>query len=213
MKFNTEEKLIDYLGENKQRRKRELISIRQELISKGKSSPMHIKRAAILFSYAHWEGFVKDAARCYVAFVSYKSKPFNSLASNFQAIACRQQLLKAANATKRVAPHIELLNMITLEGDTSFALDATVAVNTESNLKFDVFKNICDSIGVLTKEWDVDRKFMDELYENRCSVAHGEFFTPEIEYCTEVLDFVLCWIEDFSTQIENKTVLKEYLRD
>ena len=103
--------------------------------------------------------------------------------------------------------------MVTVNAGQSFRIDANAAIDTESNLNSDVFQNICKSIGVeYQSHWSAEGPYMDDLFENRCSIAHGELLTPGIDYAIEAVEFSLKWIDSFSTDIENRAINGAYLR-
>jgi hypothetical protein len=213
VKIRNDEELLDFLAKKKQQRKRELISLKHDLTPrKGEISPRSI-RAAIVLSYAHWEGFVKESALAYVHLVSHKSRALDSLTLNFQALVCRQEFKVAQAATKRIGPHIALVDRLTNRNGVSAVIDVSSAIDTESNLKCDVFQNICLSVGVdYQKKWAVEGPFIDDLFANRCMIAHGELVTPDSKYAVEVVDTVVRWIESFSSDIEEAALRKAYLR-
>lgn len=212
MKIRSLSELIDFLAGRKKERRRELISLSQE-IADAKKSASHNRRAAVVLSYAHWEGFVKDAASAYVAFVSHKSKKLSELIVNFQALACRQELMSAQTATRRIFTHINVARRFTEDLDRTFSINADGVIDTESNLTSVVFENICVCVGIdyhLT--WATDGPFMDDLFKNRCAVAHGELYTPTNDYALEALSFTIKSIDQFSTNIENEAINEAYLR-
>lgn len=213
MKIRAANELLEFLANRKQTRKRELISLLHDLSPRTGEPAPHVIRTSILLAYAHWEGFAKEAARAYVRLVSHKSRPLSALALNFQALACRQKLAAAQAATRRVGPHIAVVEMMTANANRSVRIDADAAIDTESNLNSEVFENICESIGVpYGSSWSVEGPFMDDLFGNRCAIAHGELLTPERDYGEEAVQFSLKWIEAFSTDIENHALQEEYLR-
>lgn len=213
MKIRATVELIDYLGNNKQERKRELISISQDLSPGQGDPPARIRRAAIVFAYAHWEGFVKDAARAYVRLVSHKSRGLSSLAPCFQALACRQELVVAQTATRRIQPHLAVVKRLVDDFGRSCRIDADAAIDTESNLTSIVFENICYCIGIdYRTNWAPNGPFMDDMFRSRCEVAHGEIYTPEQKYAQEAIQFSIRSIDRFSTDIENAAMVEAFLR-
>lgn len=213
MKVRNNNELIDYLAGKKKVRKRELISLSQDLAKLGGKELDRVCRASVVLAYAHWEGFVKDAARAYVNFVSYKSRNLSDLSLNFQALACRQEILTAQGATRRVKPHIVVTKRFIEDTSLSFQINAETAIDTESNLNSEVFENICTSVGIeYSAKWATDGPFMDDLFVNRCAVAHGELYSPDKKYAIEVLEFIIKSIDSFSTDIENLALLNKYLR-
>lgn len=212
MKVRSTDCLIDFLAERKQIRKRELISIKNDLGKPNVEPKQQNKRTSILLGYAHWEGFVKEAARAYVDFVTQKSRGFSSLSHNFKALACRQELQVAHSATKKIKPHLDLVRLLTEEQNRSITITAATAIDTESNLDESVFLNICDSIGIdFAGKWATQGPFMNDLFVNRCKIAHGEIWIPKRAYAVEVLEAVIKWIQDFSADIENAAVTSAYL--
>jgi hypothetical protein len=164
-------------------------------------------------AYAHWEGFVRDAARASVELVSYKSRKLSALSLTFQALACRQELLVAQSATRRIHPHLALTRRFTDDIATSCSIDADTAIDTESNLSANVFENICLSVGLdYVTTWASDGPFMDDLLRSRCEVAHGDLVTPDHRYAKEAVTFVISAIDRFSNDIENEAVQTRYLR-
>jgi hypothetical protein len=213
MKIRAPSELVDFLGKSKQARKRELISISQDLSPPNGVADNRICRMAVVLAYAHWEGFVKDSARAYVRLVSHKSRSLSSLAVNFQALVFRQELLVAQSATKRMQPHLKVTKRFTDELAHSCTIDADTAIDTESNLTAVVFENICLCVGIdFQKSWATDGPFIDDLFRSRCQIAHGELFTPDAEYAKETVNFIIKAIDRFSSEIENSAILEDYLR-
>ncbi len=214
MKIRAAQELINFLGERKQHRKSELISLAQDLSPPKGEPTAHIRKAAIVLAYAHWEGFVKEAAQAYVRLVSHKSKRLDALALSFQALVFRKELLAAQSATRRIQQHLSLTKRFTDDITSSCTIDPDRAIDTESNLNAEVFENICLSVGLdYQTYWAVYGHFMDDLVANRCAVAHGEIWTiPEAKYAREAVSFVIKFIDQFSTDIENAATREQYLR-
>lgn len=213
MKIRSVTELVDFLGDRKQVRKRELISLSQDLSPPRGSPEGRICRVAVVIAYAHWEGFIKDAARAYVRLVSYKSRGLSSLAVNFQALVCRQELVTAQASTRRIQPHLELTKRFTDNLARGCSIDADSAIDTESNLTAAVFENICLCVGLdYQASWATDGPFINELFKNRCGVAHGELCTPDAQYAKEAVSFTIKAIDRFSNEIENFAVVERYLR-
>lgn len=110
-------RLIDKLGEllarESQRRKKELVSLK--IGENQKCNKASASRTAFVFAYAHWEGFVKNAARAYLSFATFKSKQLSSCITPFIALACRSELAKASQATAKIQPHIDIVELLTIQ--------------------------------------------------------------------------------------------------
>ena len=212
MRVRTLIELDEYLSASKARRKHELIWYSHQLAPTAKPAQW-VGRSAIVIAYAHWEGFVKDAASAYLEYVTYKTKRLSDLALHFQALACRQEILSAQPATKKILPHIALAKRMIEELESGYQINPSTAIDTESNLNAAVFENICTSIGIdYQSSWSTRGKFMDDLFLTRCTIAHGELYHAEPKLAIESLNFVVMAIDDFSTEIGNAASLQRYLR-
>jgi hypothetical protein len=212
VRVRTLEDLDKFLAASSARRKQELVWYSHQLVPTAKPSQW-VPRSAIVLAYAHWEGFVKDAATAYLEYVTYKTKRLSDLALNFQALACRQEILSAQPATKKILPHIAVAKKMIEELDSGYQIYPSTAIDTESNLNADVFENICTSIGVDYQSlWSTSGKFMDDLFRTRCAIAHGELCSAEPKVALASVQFVIKAVDDFSTQIGNAASLQHYLK-
>jgi MAE_28990/MAE_18760-like HEPN len=213
MRIKSEAMLIDFLSKQSQMRRRELITFSELLKSKRDHELNIMCRTSIVLAYANWEGFVKESAAAYVDYVDSKSLPFNQLSVNFQAIACRTMLLKSVQATKRISPHLELINHFTSNSFAAIQVCSKAAIDTESNLNKEIFENICVTIGIdYHVRWSRWGPFINDLVKNRCSIAHGDFWIPERRYAQEAVKYVGDFIDWFKTDIENAAVTSTYVK-
>jgi len=216
MKLRAKEELINFLDNSSKIRKRELISLNGIIQGKGREHEKMIAcRSAILLSHAHWEGFVKEAAKAYISYVAFKAPFLDKVKANFQAIACKPYFMIAGKATNRIAPHIEIVRQFTdliTVNSVKTMIDIETAINTESNLGWDVFENICQTIGIDHNHWSINGQFINDLRDSRNSIAHGGLDRPDEKYSTEVIKFVLESIDQFKAQIENAALTDAYLR-
>lgn len=212
MRVRTLSELDEYLAASRARRKHELVWYSHQLAPTAKPSQW-VPRSAIVLAYAHWEGFVKDAATAYLEYVTYKTKRLSDLALHFQALACRQEILSAQPATKKILPHIAVAKKMIEELDSGYQINPSTAIDTESNLNAEVFENICNSIGIdYQGDWSTNGKFMDDLFRTRCAIAHGELYSAEPKLALESVQFVIKAMDDLSTQVGNAASLQHYLR-
>ena len=212
MKIKRVEDLVDLVSNESGRRKRELAWVRQRLPPAAREPDDAILRMAPVMAYAHWEGFIKAAATGYVHFVARKSLALSRLTGNFQAIVCRSDLIIAAAATKRIRPHLEVVAKLTDGVAASVAVPTNGVIDTESNLTWDVFENICMTIGIDTSTWSPFKGQIDDLFVSRCEVAHGGLVVPEHSVCVQQVTFVLGAIDRFSADITNAACTDRHLR-
>ncbi|MDP0501979.1 MAG: MAE_28990/MAE_18760 family HEPN-like nuclease [Verrucomicrobiota bacterium JB022] len=214
MKIRGASELIDYLAGERAWRRVELTSIANALAKISSRDPkIRERRNAIVFSYAHWEGFVKNASIAYLKCIFSKSRPFSSLAANLQALVCRQELLVAQGATRRINPHLAVVSRLVDCRDFNCSADASQLIDTESNLNAEVFADICISVGIdFASRWATWGPFMNDLVRYRCQIAHGEFFEPEEDFSQECVDFVIKAMDSYATDLENMVLQGVFLR-
>lgn len=213
MSFKSKEQLIDFVDQQSQQRKKELISISQSLKTGREHEQNLLCRGAILLSYAHWEGFVKDVAIAYVAYVAFKAPAFETLTRNFQALAFRTKITACGKVTKRIQPHLDLLKEILDSPGEKVAIDPDKSIDTGSNLDSTVFENVCKTIGIdYEVYWSTFGPFIDEFVKTRCVIAHGEMMVPERKYAAETISFTRKSIDKFGTDISNAAVMEAYIR-
>lgn len=214
LKIRSLNELLEFLDERKKWRKRELISLVDGVAIADSGEVSRLGRAALVLAYAHLEGFVKDAASAYVHLVARKSRRLSDLTLCFQALACRAELSAAQSASRRIGPRIEVVRRLTDQLEEACQMDATGAIDTESNLTAAVLQNICASVGTdYAADWSTDAPYIDDLFRNRSAIAHGELFIPGRDYVLEALNFTIRAIDRFSTSIENAAVQRAYLRN
>jgi len=105
-------------------------------------------RTAVVLSYAHWEGFIKSSSMAFLGYLTYRKPALSDLKDNFIALYCREKLLIAAKASKRIEPHLHVVHMLGEEVANGARCDKTLSIDTESNLNGDVLNNICLSLGL-----------------------------------------------------------------
>ena len=213
MSFKSKESLIDFVNQQSQQRKREIISIAQFLNTGRDHEQKMLCRGAVLLAYAHWEGFVKDISLAYVAHVAFKAPAFEDLTQNFQALAFKTKITVCGKATKRIQPHLDLLQEILDAQEEKVTIDPQKSIDTESNLDSTVFENICKIVGInYSSHWVTYGPFIDDFVKTRCMIAHGELIMPDRRHAEEVLEFTRESIDRFGADISNATVMKTYIR-
>jgi len=66
-------------------------------------------RIGVTFLYAHWEGFIKNAARYYVKFVHTRNLKYNELTDNFITASLKQEFVKCWN-TRQTSKHHKIVH-------------------------------------------------------------------------------------------------------
>jgi hypothetical protein len=111
MSVRTIEQLNDFLSGELAWRKKELADLRTlvEVAALKESRRNALLRCGVTMLYAHWEGFIKVAARAYLEHVSMQRLLYRELAPNFVAVGIRQ-LLNHASTSKRSRDHNALVD-------------------------------------------------------------------------------------------------------
>jgi hypothetical protein len=216
MKIRTVEELDSFLDSSIAWRQRELILIKS-LVENNKNAPLRLNcylRSGVTMLYAHWEGFVKEASVAYLNFVSMQRLRYDELATNFVAFALKSKLDEASRTNKAMI-HNEVVKFFLFElSQRSNIPQSSDAIDTASNLKSEVFKNIVHSLGLeylpqyQLRETLIDRR----LLKTRNEVAHGEFINVGFDDFIELFDKITEVIRTFRNQISNAAAMETYKR-
>ncbi|GAB2196298.1 MAE_28990/MAE_18760 family HEPN-like nuclease [Sessilibacter sp. MAH4] len=163
-------------------RKKEVSNL---LLLENEDNQLLIIKSTLLLLYSHWEGFVKNACKTYLEYVSNKKISTNILTDNFQAIALKGKIQELYKSGETLTLANELAFMQNINGTkakifsvknnfSKLEKDKTI-INTKNNLSFKVFKSILTIIGIdYSDSIDTKCAFIDEkLLGNRNKIAHG----------------------------------------
>ncbi len=210
MPVRTTEDLGDLLNHELGWRKRELTTLRFAI---ERSRPHEIEpfiRAAICLLYAHWEGFVRTAARGYLEFVESRRLYYRELTSNFMALGLRARLIEAGQSKKTLV-HTAFVRDFLADLADGALTNVVEAIDTRSNLNFDVLRDILAAVGLQETPYSTKKALVDSrLLGSRNGIAHGERRPmTSVEYL-ELQREVLELLEQFRTDIENAAVRELY---
>jgi hypothetical protein len=170
-------------------------------------------RAGIALLYAHWEGYIKEAARAYLEFVSRKRLKIGELRAELAAVALRG-MLGRGEQSKRSADHTALIEMLRNEaqGDANIPYSQST-IRTRSNLAFDVFEDIMHSLGCDASRHEISRTLIDvRLLKNRNEIAHGREMLIELDDWLVIRERVVDVLKDVRTQLQNAAALEHFRR-
>lgn len=205
--------LNEYLDNELSWRKKELTSLKFMLTKCRAHEEGILTRAALCILYAHWEGFVRTAATCYVDYVVRQGVHLRALTPNFIALGLRSEI-RIAGGSDKSTMHTDLVKRVRSDLPESFRTDSRKAIQTGSNLKVDVLNEILSVIGVDPTNYLGKRVIIDRLVRYRNLVAHGAhgegFEIVLCDYETMHND-VIVLVEMFRTDVENAAVQKSYL--
>ena len=215
MKIRTVIELQDALDSEMAWRKKELSALRSNIQSARKFAQDTALRSGIALLYAHWEGSIKNIAYYYLCYVSNLKIPYNLLKNNFFAISLKSQL-NTFEETAKSSLHKKIIDNIFLQYETPSKIPSDGVIKANSNLNSSIFCEILHTIGINEDKYLTSYNLIDEvLLAMRNKIAHGERLDminlDESRYY-EIHEKIFKLIEQFSTDIANAALLKEYLK-
>lgn len=192
MKIKNLEELVDRIDDEIAWRKKELISIKNDVGSsenKDISEQSRLIRSGIAMLYAHWEGAIKSLAEYYLIYVSSLNLRYCELKNNFLAIDMKESLNKYAD-TKKASIHNKFLHDLYEKQNQPSKIPYKNIIKTNSNLKMDILKEITETIGLDSSPYELKKMLIDQrLLGNRNQIAHGERL-EKLEGISNISDFL-----------------------
>lgn len=199
----------------------ELSNFRNSVIkAKGKAQEGMI-RAGVTLIYSHWEGCIKKVADLYYEFVTCQKLTVEELSNPFIGISLRDEI-ELLSKSKKLEQHSRLVQVFFNERYKQAFFSSTSPIRT-SNLKFDIFEDVCIMIGINVEElikrykikFDRSPKLtIDEnLVAKRNSIAHGEFLSVSINDFKELYDVIINgFLYNFKEIVMDAAQSKKFLK-
>jgi hypothetical protein len=183
-----------------------------------------VLKSVILLLYAHWEGYIKKSSKLYIKYISEKKIKLTDLCYNFKAVALKVHVSKCietkdnltlANELTFVSSFLKFENKkfkveINLDNDFDSGI-----IDTKSNLKPKVFKNIIEILGLNYKNALKAREHYinSHLLANRNAIGHGNKFdsTNQVDFSLSIKDIEKLKTIVFSIIDNFKEELLEYI--
>lgn len=168
-------------------------------------------RALNTICYAHWEGYVRLAARKYLEHIALRKFRYNELNRQFLRNYFLPRLAALSTSKTSITERCNLVDEILNSPDLSFSRVNDDIVNTKANLNFDVFTDICLVCSVPIQTFVEKATFIDViLLKRRNSIAHGEETFISIEDIDELTTETITMMRIFGDALENHVHLKDY---
>ncbi|TCU65642.1 hypothetical protein EV204_11734 [Tissierella praeacuta] len=213
MKIRTINDLQDLIDKELGWRKKELISIKSNVVQSRKFAKNIAIRSGITLLYAHWEGAIKNIATYYLCFVSCRKIAYKDLKKNFLAISINREL-REYKETNKATLHNKIINMLFDRMEETSNIPYEDIIKTNSNLNSNVFSEIMCTIGLDSSQYESSYTLIDEVLLNmRNKIAHGERLEEislDEERFIEIYDIILNLINLFANQVSNAACLEEY---
>ncbi len=172
-------------------------------------------RAGVALLYAHWEGFIKHAARAYLELVASRTKRgrlgYAALAAPFVGLALHRRL-RASQVQATPALLAEASRVLLKPSGERASVPTEGVVTARSNLRFGVLEELLTNIGIDPTPYKTKEVLINEsLVDRRNNIAHGEYCPLEPEDFDELRREVLDMLTDLSNRIQNAALGEEYL--
>ncbi|WP_244895208.1 MAE_28990/MAE_18760 family HEPN-like nuclease [Gilliamella apis] len=128
-------------------------------------------RMCIPMIYAHWEGYVIDALKIMLQYLNKLELKHNLMPINL-VVLCLGENYKSLSGKQTFSQRIEFTNKFYNLLNNSMCF--STRIETKSNLKSNVFKEICEKFDFETAKYDKYLVEIDSLVNVRNRIAHGE---------------------------------------
>lgn len=211
-KPRSESDLSDQLDSNLTYRLKEISDLKQAILDANPLNRDVLLKALIALSYAHWEGFVKFSAQKYFEFIALRKHSYAALSPQFYINSFLVRLGSLHQSKPNMHERANLISEILSSRDNRFSYLHPTLINTGSNLKFEIFKEICLICGVDHSKFSSKENFIDViLLKRRNSIAHGDKSVVSISEMDELANETIGLMRSFKNELENRIYNREYL--
>ena len=213
MTIRTEEELHARLDNELAWRKHELTYIKSLIDTSDRSVGRCNLRIGSAFLYAHWEGYIKFAARHYVTFLKNQNLKYSDLSDNFVTLALKTDFISCQQSRRSINHHAIVNKILNNFNDSACIPSEDTAIEAESNMNYMVLRNIVFSIGLDLSKYELKKQLIDRtLVDTRNHITHGEERGIDKESYDMLHDTIISLLDDFHMQILNAVQNKSYLR-
>lgn len=168
-------------------------------------------RALVAICYAHWEGYVRFAAKKFMEHVALRRFHFAELDRQFLRNFFLPRLASLSTSKTSLAERCSLLDEVLNSSEQQFRRVNDDLINTKSNLNFEVFSDICLVCGVPSKNFEDKTAFIDlVLLKRRNSIAHGEDTLIGLVELDDIAGDTIDLMRGFGDALENHIYRKTY---
>jgi len=174
MKIRTVENLLERLDEDLIWRKKELSTMKL-LIENSNGSDLELNtRVGIVLIYAHWEGYVKRSANCYLIYLSQFKFRYDEWVENFIALSLKGKF-KVCAETRKVSDTCSIVDILINNLHEETKIPHQEIIPRISILNSSLFFEILFILGLEKTPFELKKQLIDRvLVQNRNEVAHGE---------------------------------------
>lgn len=193
-------------------RKKELTGLKFVVDRAAESEHAVLCRAGVALLYAHWEGFIKEAANAYLRFVVSQQLYLSDLNTNFVAIGLFPYI-RGSGLSNKVPVHGLLVDRITSKLHEIQFTRWKGVIRTRANLKAAVFRDVIHTLALDPAAYSSAMGVaVDRLVGLRNAVAHGQYLTVTPGDYDDLYRDVLLIVQQFRDQVGDAASAKQYLR-
>lgn len=212
-KARTESELSAQLDSDLTTRLRELSDLKRAILDAGPNNRTVLLKALVALAYANWEGFVKYSATKYFEFISIRRLPYTALSQQFYTNSFLLRMASFTTSKPSVESCVDFIDDVLTASAQRFTRINPELINTRSNLKFEVLRDICLVCDIDIRVFQAHQTFIDIfLLKRRNSIAHGEDAMIGIDEIDALVDNTIGLMRMFKNELENKIYAKSYLR-
>ena len=210
MKIRSLNELSEFLDTEFAWRRRELTALSSDIRAADAARRAFRLRAGVALLYAHWEGFVKQAAEAYLSYVAVQRLRLDELSPSFLGLALRRRLHELAESNE-AACHTAFAQLILRGLGQNASIPVEGVADTGANLNSARLKRIVLTLGLDYSGYELKEHLIDNKLLNwRNGVAHGREIYPDESEFNEVYLEITGLIRQFKDQVENAAVLRSF---
>ena len=161
MRIRSISQLGEFLDRQLSGRRKELTALKFSVGNARNNNRNAMLRAALCLLYAHWEGFIKDAATGYVCFIALQGLKFRDVTPNLVAFGLRAEIQDAGRSNSATS-HTGLTRKIMGRQDEPFRPDWDNAIDSGSNLNSRRLGEVLCLVGIKDEEYVTKGPIIDE---------------------------------------------------
>lgn len=189
-------------------RRKELTLLKSKIPIEANPLQSAMLRSALPLLYAHWEGYVKLTMSYYLEYVSKKYLKHSELKSSFIALSLQNKLGDLSNTN--FENRTKIIEFIFNDIDKQSNIPRKNIINTKSNLKFDVLKEILFILDLDDSHIDGKKDLINDLVTERNHIAHGEHQLVDYKTYENFHNDIIALMEYLKTIIENNASQEKY---
>ena len=176
----------------------------------GSDAQFRASRAGIVLTYAHLEGFARQAIRSYFAYVKSRALKYSELGPNFLAL---KLATLASQGTSKASYYGGAVEILTTGLREVAELPEVDIISAHSSLSYARLVEMLYCVNLSPTVLATKQHFMDEiLLDRRNAIAHGEFRRPALADYVEVHLEVVEMLDTLETFLVHSAGTQAYLR-